>query len=154
MKLELGLAGEVAPGLGADLALDVVGAKDRLLQLHVLEGDEGEGKGLHGVVLLLGVEDHPVRGEVEPALLLPPELGPVLARELHLDVVAEQEDALPRVDQDAAVGVSRVESHSLVSQNVSSLSAKLFQCCDSVSAAHSSLSSVRPLPLCCYATLH
>ena len=114
MKLELGLASEVSPGLGPHLALDVVGAKDRLLELNVLEGDEGEGEGLHGVVLLLRVEDHPVRGQVEPALLLPLELAAVLAGELHPDVVTEQEDALPRVDEDATVGVGRVESHRLV----------------------------------------
>ena len=60
------------------LALDVVGAEDWLLQLHVLEGDEGEGEGLHGVVLLLCVEDHPVRCKVEAALLLPLELDAIL----------------------------------------------------------------------------
>ena len=36
-----------------------------------------------------------------------------LTRKLHLDVVTEQEDALPGVDEDAAVGVGRVESHRL-----------------------------------------
>ena len=50
-------------------------------------------------------------GEVEPPLLLAPELGPVLARELHLHVVAEEEDALPGVDEDTAVSVSGVQSH-------------------------------------------
>ena len=36
-----------------------------------------------------------------------------LSRKLHLDVVTEQEDALPGVDEDASVGVGRVESHRL-----------------------------------------
>ena len=64
--------------LGPHLPLDVVSAEDWLLQLHVLEGDEGEGEGLHGVVLLLCVEDHPVRGQVQAALLLPLELDAIL----------------------------------------------------------------------------
>ena len=63
------------------LALDVVCPEDWLLELDVLEGDEGEGEGLHGVVLLLCVEDHPVRGQVEAALLLPLELDAILTNQ-------------------------------------------------------------------------
>ena len=44
VELELCLAGEVAARLGPHLALDVVSPEDRLLELHVLEGDEGEGE--------------------------------------------------------------------------------------------------------------
>ena len=45
------------------------------------------------VSLLLVVEDHPVRGEVEASSLVPAEHGAGLAREAHCHVVAEQEDA-------------------------------------------------------------
>ena len=69
--------------LSPHLALDVVGAEDWLLQLHVLEGNEGEGEGLHGVVLLLCVEDHPVRCQVEAALLLPLELYAILTFQMR-----------------------------------------------------------------------
>ena len=60
------------------LSLDVVSSKDWLLQLHILEGDEWEGERLHGVLLLLVVEDHPVRGQVESPLLLSSELRTLL----------------------------------------------------------------------------
>jgi hypothetical protein len=43
--------------------------------------------------LLLVVEDHPVCGEVEPPALVALEHGAALAREAHIHVVAEQEDA-------------------------------------------------------------
>ena len=61
---------------------------------HVFECDEGEGEGLHGVGLLLVVEDHPVRGQVEAAGLLAGEGRGRLPREVHRHVVAEEEDAV------------------------------------------------------------
>ena len=60
------------------LSLDVVSSKDWLLQFNILEGDEWEGERLHGVLLLLVVEDHPVRGQVESPLLLSSELRTLL----------------------------------------------------------------------------
>ena len=93
MKLELDLPLEVAVGLGLDAALDVVRPEDGLLELDVSECDEGEAERLEAVALLLVVEDHPVGGEVEAAVLVAAEHGPTLPREGHAHVVAEEQNA-------------------------------------------------------------
>jgi len=83
----------------------------RLESTHVFHGHEGEAEALHGVSLLLVVEDHPVGGQVEPALLLALEDGAVLAAEAHADLVAEEYDALAVMQENAVLRVGRVQRH-------------------------------------------
>jgi len=96
MELELDFSNVVSIWLGAHLSLDVVGPKNGLFDLHIRKGHKGSTEGLHRVRGLLGIEDHPVRGKVNPARFGALENGIILTRKLHGNAVAVEQYAMSR----------------------------------------------------------
>lgn len=60
---------------------------------YLFQSHKWEAEGLHGVTLLLVVEDHPVGGQVKPAGLVPFKHAAGLSGEVHGHIVAKQENA-------------------------------------------------------------
>lgn len=63
-QLELALADPVAIGLSSTLAPQEIGAENRLLHADLAQRDEREAERLHPLLLVLRIEDHPVRRQV------------------------------------------------------------------------------------------
>lgn len=92
VQLELAFSHPVAIGLSPALALYVISAKHRLIQLDFAQCHERETERLHLLFGILRIEYHPVRRKVETTSLRPDELRLLLTMKLHCDIVAEQKN--------------------------------------------------------------
>lgn len=76
--------------MGTALAPYVIGAKNRLLQSNVAQRDEREAERLHFLLLVLSIEDHSMRRQVQSAVFLSKKLRLLLPVKFHVDIVGEE----------------------------------------------------------------
>lgn len=112
VQLELHFTDEITIGLGTDLAFDIVGTENRLLNVdlnevrnllslwwpyspltYITHCNEWSTKGQHRLGLLLAVENHSMRRQINVSILGTLEDGTVLPSKLQTDIFTVNEYA-------------------------------------------------------------
>ena len=105
LELEFAFSHPVSIRLSSALALDVISAEHRLIQLDFAQCYKWKAKRLHFFFVILSIEYHSVRSEIESAAFAANKLGLLLSMELHCHIVAEQEYPKKRkTNNDSRIG--------------------------------------------------
>lgn len=79
--------------LSATFASYIISTKNWLFQSYFAQCNKWETERLHLFLLILSIEDHSMRCQVQSAMFLPNKLRLFLSMKFHINIVAEEYDA-------------------------------------------------------------